>query len=93
MIAAVHGKGDTPAVVARRSRATASGARGENKVRSVGKPTQGAQAKRLQKAKLVAEWPDGKDRPPPQNWPVLFGEKGNCRSKADLYSRSILCAT
>src|SRR5947209_19723269 len=39
-------------------------------------------------AKLVAECPDGNDLPPPQNAPVLFGEYGNCRSKANLRPRS-----
>ena len=41
MIAAVHGKDDTPAVAARRTRATQSSPKGSDKVRSVRKPTQG----------------------------------------------------
>ena len=41
MIAAVHGKDDTPAVAARRTRASQSSPKDSDKVRSVRKPTQG----------------------------------------------------
>jgi hypothetical protein len=50
MIAAVHGKDDTPAAAARRTRATPSDARSENKVRSVRKATQGKRSSKSGRA-------------------------------------------